>query len=234
MAVGDIVTLPGAHGEVRLRILGSFIDYSWNMGTLYVDRAPHQEAFNTNQVTIYDCYLPTTDADVEAFRQHVQQSSWGAEHALFVLTREELRAHILKAIRQVYGLAYSQQFLVAIVVALGVMAALLISVIQRQRELGLLRAVGATRGQVMRTVLAEALLMGAIGTLLGLVIGLPLEWYVIHVLLFQETGFEFPVVYPWQSAGFIAGVALLVAVLAAQLPAAQAGRLQIAEAIAYE
>src|SRR5262249_49749846 len=42
MAVGDTVTLPIARGEVRLRILGSFVDYSWNMGTLFVDRAPHE------------------------------------------------------------------------------------------------------------------------------------------------------------------------------------------------
>jgi putative ABC transport system permease protein len=234
IAVGDIIRLPGAHGEVRLRILGSFVDYSWNMGTLFVDRAPHEAAFDTRRVTIYDCYLPTSNPDKEAFRRRVQQSSWGAEHALFVLTREELIENILSMIRRVYGLAYTQQFLVAVVVALGVMAALLISVIQRRRELGLLRAVGATRGQIVGTVVAEALFMGAIGTLLGLLIGLPLEWYVIHVLLFREAGFDFPVVYPWQSAGLIAGVAVLLAIVAAQLPAAQAGRLRIAEAIAYE
>jgi putative ABC transport system permease protein len=114
------------------------------------------------------------------------------------------------------------------------MAALLISVIQRRRELGLLRAVGATRGQVIRTVLAEAFLMGAIGTLLGLLIGLPLEWYVVHVLLLDEAGFDFPVAYPWLSAAFVAAVAMALAALAAQLPALRAGRLRIVEAIAYE
>jgi putative ABC transport system permease protein len=114
------------------------------------------------------------------------------------------------------------------------MAALLISVIQRQRELGLLRAVGATRAQVIRTVVAEAVLMGVIGTALGLLIGLPLEWYVVHVLLFEEAGFAFPVIYPWLSAGFIAVVAMLLAGLAAQVPAVHAGRMHIAEAIAYE
>jgi putative ABC transport system permease protein len=234
IAVGDTIALPGAQGEVRLKILGAFPDYSWNMGTLFVDRAPHRAAFNTDLVNIYDCYLPRANPDKEAFQKRVQQSSWGAEHALFVLTQEEVREYILSTIRRVYGLAYTQQFLVAVVVALGVMAALLISVIQRRRELGLLRAVGATRGQVMRTVLAEALLMGVIGTILGLVIGLPLEWYVVRILLFEEAGFDFPVVYPWQPAGFIAVAAMLLAVLAAQFPAVQAGRLRVAEAIAYE
>lgn len=234
MQVGDLVTLPGANGAVQLRILGAFVDYSWNMGTLFVDRAPHEVAFNTRLVSIFDCYLPSSGPDAESFRHRVQQSSWGAEHALYVLSREELHEHILDMIRRVYGLAYTQQFLVAVVVALGVMAALLISVIQRRRELGLLRAIGATRGQVIRTVLAEAILMGAIGTALGLLIGLPLEWYVVHVLLFQEAGFAFPVIYPWLSAGFIAALSMVLAALAAQFPAVQAGRLRIAEAIAYE
>jgi putative ABC transport system permease protein len=199
-----------------------------------VDRAPHEADFNTQLVDVYDCYLPTANVDKEAFRQRVQQSSWGAEHALFVLTHEELKESIRNMIRRLYGLAYTQQSLVIVVVALGVMAALLISVIQRQRELGLLRAVGATRGQVIRTVVAEAFLMGVIGTLLGLLIGLPLEWYVVHILMFEEAGFEFPVIYPWATAGLVAASAMLLAALAAQVPAMQAGRLRIAEAIAYE
>ncbi|HMF14478.1 MAG TPA: FtsX-like permease family protein, partial [Gemmataceae bacterium] len=232
--VGDTITLPGTHGPVDVRILGAFVDYSWNMGTLFVDRAPHEDNFDTRFVDVYDCYLPVGKIDVEAFRQQVQQSSWGAEHALFILTNGELQEHIRNMIRRLYGLAYTQLSLVAIVVALGVMAALLISVIQRQRELGLLRAVGASRGQVIRTVVAEAFLMGAIGTLLGLLIGLPLEWYVVHVLLFEEAGFELPVIYPWASAGLVAASAMLLAALAAQIPALQAGRLRIAEAIAYE
>jgi putative ABC transport system permease protein len=232
--VGDTIVMSGAHGPVSLRILGAFVDYSWNMGTLYVDRLPHESNFNTRFVDVYDCYLPVGDPDKESFRKRVQQSSWGAEHALFVLTRDELYEHIRQALRRLYGLAYTQQSLVVIVVALGVMAALLISVIQRQRELGLLRAVGATRGQVIRTVIAEAILMGIIGTLLGLLLGLPLEWYVVRVLLLDEAGFEFAAIYPWASAGLVAASAMALAVLAAQIPALQAGRLRIAEAIAYE
>src|SRR5262249_23934705 len=232
--IGDRITLSVARGAVEVCIIGAFVDYSWNMGTLFVDRAPHAADFNTHFVDVYDCYLPRANRDPDAFRQRVQQSSWGAQHALYVLTREELYEHILNMIRRLYGLAYTQQFLVVMVVALGVMAALLISVIQRRRELGLLRAVGATRGQVIRTVLAEAFFMGAIGPARGLLTGLPLEWYVVHVLLFEEAGFEFPVVYPWLSAGLVAATAMVLAALAAQVPAVQAGRLRIAEAIAYE
>jgi putative ABC transport system permease protein len=117
---------------------------------------------------------------------------------------------------------------------MGVVMALLISVLQRRRELGLLRAVGATRAQILRTVLAEATLMGFIGILIGLVVGVPLEWYCVQVILFEEAGFLFPVLIPWLEAGVIAGIALLVATLAGLGPAWHTSRLRIPEAIAYE
>jgi putative ABC transport system permease protein len=112
--------------------------------------------------------------------------------------------------------------------------ALLISVLQRQRELGLLRAVGATQGQVLRSVLAEAAIIGFLGTLLGILAGLPMEWYVLRVVIFEESGFSFPMTIPWREALGIGAISISVAVVAGLVPAIQAGRLQITNAIAYE
>lgn len=231
--VGDTMTLTGPRGPVPLRIIGAVVDYTWVEGTLFVDRRWHRDDFDTGHADVYDCYLPP-EMDVEDFRARVEQSSWGAEQALAVVTRDELRGRIIDIIHRLYGMAYTQEVVVAFVVGLGVTAALLISVLQRRRELGLLRAVGATQWQVLASVLAEALLMGAIGTALGLMFGLALEWYAIHELLFDEAGFRFPVHYPWAAAGVIAGLAMLLATAAGLLPAVQAGRLPIAEAVAYE
>ena len=82
--------------------------------------------------------------------------------------------------------------------ALGVVTALLISVLQRKRELGLLLAVGATPGQVLRSVLAEAMLMGLFGTVLGILIGLPMVWYVLKVVMVEESGFVLDILIPWK------------------------------------
>jgi putative ABC transport system permease protein len=133
-----------------------------------------------------------------------------------------------------YVLAYLQQIVVGVVAALGVVTALLISVLQRKRELGLLLAVGATPGQVIRSVLAEAVLMGLFGTVLGFLIGLPLQWYVLKVVLFEESGFIFEVLVPWKQAAGIAAGAIAVAALAGLLPAIHAVRTRITDALAYE
>jgi putative ABC transport system permease protein len=157
-----------------------------------------------------------------------------ARAGLTSISRDELNHYVADVVKRVYRLAYLQQVVVGVVAALGVVTALLISVLQRRRELGLLRAVGATQGQVLHSVLAEAALMGILGTGLGILAGLPMEWYILRILLFEESGFLFPVTVPWKETLIISGLAVGLATLAGLLPALHAVRLRIAEAVAYE
>jgi putative ABC transport system permease protein len=115
-----------------------------------------------------------------------------------------------------------------------VVTALLISVLQRRREMGLLRAIGAARWHVVRCVLAEAALMGLIGSAIGFLVGIPLEWFALEVVILEESGYLFPFVVPWQEGLVIAGAALVVATLAGLGPALVAVRQRIPEAIAME
>ena len=106
--------------------------------------------------------------------------------------------------------------------------------LQRRRELGLLRAVGATQAQILRSVLAEAVLMGLIGAVIGFGVGLLLEWYIVQVMLLDEAGFVFAVRVPWLAGIVVVALSVLLATLAGFGPALHAMRLRIAEAIAYE
>ena len=76
--------------------------------------------------------------------------------------------------------------------------------------------------------------MGGFGTLLGILIGLPMEWYVLRVVLVEESGFVFDLVVPWRQGLGIAVGAMLVAAVAGLMPALHAVRTRIPEAIAYE
>src|SRR5205814_10447202 len=107
---------------------------------------------------------------------------WTQKDAIFVLTRTEVNREIRSQLQRIYGMAYAQQTVVGLVALLGVVSALFISVLQRRRELGLLRAVGASRSHLLRSVLAEAVLMGLIGAIVGFLIGLMLEWYVLDIM----------------------------------------------------
>src|SRR4051794_17725199 len=130
-------------------------------GTILVDRSWYAKAFHDTQVDVLDVYLkPGTDP--EAVRARIRER-WGEREGLRAATRAELHREVKDQVRRVYHLAYAQEFVVGLVALLGVVSALFISVLQRRRELGLLRAVGASRAQVLGTVAAEASLMGAAG-----------------------------------------------------------------------
>jgi putative ABC transport system permease protein len=229
---GDVISLRSPHGLLNLEVIGTVVDYSWNRGSVLIDRTLYQDYFDDPLIDEIAVYLRPGE-DAEAVRGAISQR-WGNELALLVLTRDEDRKYFKGTIRRLYGVAYSQEIVVGLVAALGVLTALLISVLQRRRELGILRALGATRGQVLRSVLAEATLMGLIGTLIGLAVGIPVEWYIVRFILLEETGFYFPLCIPWLEAGSIAALALVVATLAGLGPALHTTRLRIPEAIAYE
>jgi putative ABC transport system permease protein len=231
-AIGDVITLPGPTGRVSLRVTGTVVDYSWSRGTIFLDRKRYAELFGDDLIDMCHVFLksslggtPQRDPQLEAF---------AAEKGLFVTDRDALRKFVSELINRIYLLAYIQQVVVGVVAALGVVTALLISVLQRKRELGLMLAVGATPGQVLRSVLAEAVLLGLFGTLLGILIGLPMEWYVLKVVLVDESGFVFDVVFPWREALGIAAVAITAATLAGLLPAWRAIQTRIPDALQYE
>lgn len=232
--VGDSITLPGADGLVPLKVIGTLTDYSWNRGAVLVHRSEQNvRMFDAEKASVLDVYRPEAVSD-ETVRQRVQQSAWGTRHALFATTRSELRRHVDNIFIRISSILYALVVMVGTVASLGIVSALLISIMQRRRELGILRATGATRRQVLRSVLAEAVLMGAIGAMIGLMVGGVLQWYVVRHIVLDETGFCFPVVIPWSEAAVLAVMAVGAATVAGLGPAWRAVSMRIAEAIAYE
>jgi putative ABC transport system permease protein len=233
VTVGQTIFLPGTSGPVGLRVIGIVTDYSCNRGTIVVDRRHWKAELNLDLVDVFSTYLPPGTPRGPA-QEKAQQSEWAASHAVVVLPREELRGHVLSMVERLFGLAYAQELVLAIVAVIGVVTALLISVLQRRRELGLLRAVGATRGQVLRSVVAEAALMGLFGVLLGILCGIPLNWYALRIILFEETGFVFPLRFPFLAVTTVALITLTSTALAGLGPGWQAVREEVSAGIAYE
>jgi putative ABC transport system permease protein len=193
--VGDRLRLPGKDGDLDVEVVGTVIDYTWNRGTVVMNLPWYVEQFSDEQVDIFDIFL-RSDANPAVVKQTLKDRFEKSE-AVFVVDRPEVYQEVNSGLNKIYSLAYAQQIVIGLVSLLGVISALFISVLQQKRQLGLLRAVGATRTQVLRLVLAEAILMGAVGAVIGFVIGLCLEWYVIYVMIFDESGFLFPMRIPW-------------------------------------
>lgn len=227
---GQSFTLTGAHGPVTLYVTDTVIDYSWSRGTIVMDRTAYAQHFGEVRVDLVHVFLKPGE---EAIGRE-SAAKYGSQHGLTVVERRDAKDLLVGLIDRIFSLAYLQQVVVGLVASLGVVTALLISVIQRKRELGLLLAVGATPGQVMRSVLWEAVLMGLFGTILGFLVGYPLEWYVLRVIIFEETGFTYAPLMPWRAVLTIAGGAVAMATVAGLFPAWRAVRTNVVDAIVYE
>ena len=121
--------------------------------------------------------------------------------------------------------------LAILIAVLGVVNTLALSVLERTRELGLLRAVGLGRAQTMRMVTVEAVVISVFGALLGVVVGAGLGAAVVRAL--NGEGIK-DLVLPWSQMGLYLVLAALVGVLAAVLPSIKAARLNVLAAIAHE
>jgi putative ABC transport system permease protein len=121
--------------------------------------------------------------------------------------------------------------LAILVAVLGIINTLALSVLERTRELGLLRAIGLGRGQTMRMITVEAVVISVFGALLGVAVGAGLGASVVRAL--KSKGFG-ELALPWQQMATYVALAALVGVVAAILPAIRAARTNVLAAIAYE
>ena len=117
------------------------------------------------------------------------------------------------------------------VVVLGIASVLVVSVVQKGREIGILRAMGATRGQVLRVFLVQGAVVGALGSVLGLLLAVALIWVFTHFVRGSDGLPLFSITLPPAMALQVALIASVCGVLAAVAPARRAAALDPAQAI---
>ena len=147
-----------------------------------------------------------------------------------IQTESQFKKNFEKPINDLLSLLYALLGLSVIVSVFGIINTLVLTVYERTRELGMLRAVGMTRRQVRRMIRHESIVTSLIGAALGIAIGFVLAALVTTELSSQ--GFVFAV--PYTSLVFFVGAAIVVGILAAVLPARRASRLNVLEALQYE
>jgi putative ABC transport system permease protein len=148
-----------------------------------------------------------------------------------VKNQQEYAAAQRAPIDKLLTLIYALLGLALVIAVLGIVNTLALSVIERTREVGLLRAIGLSRAQLRRMVRLEAVAIAVLGAVLG--VGLGVLFGVALMTSLKDQGLDVTAVPVGQLAGFVAASGL-VGVLAAVLPARRAARLDVLQAIATE
>jgi putative ABC transport system permease protein len=121
--------------------------------------------------------------------------------------------------------------LAVLIAVLGIINTMALSVLERTRELGLLRAIGLSRGQTKRMVTVEAVVISVFGALLGMAVGSALGAAAVRALNSQGLNV---LAFPWQQMATYVALAAVIGVVAAILPAIRSARTNVLTAIAHE
>ncbi|TMK21871.1 MAG: ABC transporter permease [Actinobacteria bacterium] len=143
----------------------------------------------------------------------------------------QTKATYVKQVDQFFAIVYVLLILSVFISAFGIVNTLGLSIYERIRELGLLRAVGMSRRQVKRMIRVEAVIIAVLGALLGLVVGILFGWAMQRAL--SSVGID-RLAIPFAQLVFMLIVAALIGLLAAIWPARRAAKLNVLEAISYE
>jgi putative ABC transport system permease protein len=229
---GETIEIPAPEGTLRLPVAGIVRDFSDQQGSILLSRDVFIRYWHDDAVNIFRIYLKP-GASEAAVRQRILDA-YGTRRRLFVLTNGDLRNYVMRITDQWFGLTYIQIAVAVLVAVLGIVNALTVSIIDRRRELGVLRAVGGMRRQIRHTVWMEAIGIGAIGLVLGLALGAAQLYYTIEIARRDLIGIDIGYAYPFTMALALVPVILSAAYLAALAPGESAVRGSLVEALEYE
>jgi putative ABC transport system permease protein len=220
---GDVLRIPLGNGIVPLKVAGIYYDYSNDRGFVITDNAtllhylPRQPATN---IAIY--LQPGVDAT--QVRRDLEKR----------LSRFPLMIAPNEVFDRTFAVTYALEAVAIIVAMLGAANSLLALVLDRRREIGLIRYLGADRGQVQKMILTEAGLLGLLAGLLGLALGFALSLVLIYVVNKQSFGWTIQFHPPILLLGGALLLVWVVTILAGVYPARFASRLEPAEVVHTE
>jgi putative ABC transport system permease protein len=224
---GDTLRLSIGEATPAFRVAGVYYEYSSSQGFVLLDRATLLRYLPGRPPSNAAVYL-AAGADAAAVQHEAQRRLAGLNAA--VAPNGELRRNAIAIFDRTFAITWALEAVAIVVAMLGAANSLLALVLDRRRELGLLRYLGASAGQSRRMILTEAALLGGLATLIGLAVGLALSLLLIFVVNKQSFGWTIQFQIP---VGLLGGALLLVwvaTVAAAWYPARVAANLDPLEA----
>jgi putative ABC transport system permease protein len=229
---GDALQFPTPTGIQQFIIAGVFYDYARDQGVVFMSGKNFVRFWKDDRINSIAIYLGkngNADAVRQAFRAKFGQVG---EFAFY--PNRDLRERIFEIFDQTFAVTYVLRSIAVIVAVVGIFFTLTTLVTERTRELAILRAIGASAGQIRRLLLWESAMIGVLASALGLAAGICLSFVLTSVINRAFFGWTIQMALPWLALALTPGWIVASAVAAGWLPAFRAGKLRIAEAVRSE
>jgi putative ABC transport system permease protein len=228
VSAGDEILLPTPSGERRVQVLELVPYFSGLTGTIAMSLETMQTWFLRPGASDFEITV-APGADQQSVQAAIRNV---VSKDAFVFSGHEALAGVSSALDQVIAVITMIAWIVVVVSAVTLLNTLLLSVLDRRREIGVLRAIGANRSFTLKVILAEAAGVGIVGGLLGLILGAAIQ-YLISIALTNVLSID--VTYRANPAMIAIGLgALAICLLGSVPPAVRAARLNIVEAVGVD
>ena len=229
---GDTVELPVAGGRKTFPITGIYRDYSNDRGVVVMDRRLYIESFRDTTINTIVIFLKP-GVDRENARRELERR-FGAKYHAFAISNAEIRGEVMKIFDQTFLITYALLGVAIVVAVLGIINTLSALILERTRELALLRVGGMSRAQLKGMMVLESSVIGVASTAAGAVMGYVLSWILIHVINKQSFGWTIEFHVPASLIAASLAITFLSSVFAGLIPAGLATRIHIASALKLE
>ena len=228
---GDVVALPLGERVVRFRVVDVFYDYANERGYVIVDRSTMLRYLPDPSASNLAVYL-APGVNLETTRKEIEQAA--ANNEVLIFSNRDIRREAIRIFDQTFAITYALEAVAVLVAVMGIAGALMSIVIDRRREFGLLRFLGAATSQVRKLILVEAGLIGLLANLAGLMLGAVLSLVLIFVI--NKQSFGWTIQFHWPVKLLLAALSLvyLATIVAGIYPARVAQRLNPIEVVHEE
>jgi putative ABC transport system permease protein len=232
LSVGDRLSLDTPSGQRSFEVFAVVVDYSSDRGWLMMDRKWYREFWSDDQVDGIDLFF-APGAPAEAIIGEVRKRL-GDTDSLFVTSHDALREQLAAVAGNIFAIARAPELITLLVAIMGVIGTMLAAVIDRIREIGMLRGIGATRSQVVHSLVTEAAFLGFAAVVCGVIGGIPQAYVFLKVIGTATSGWNLPYGFPLDTALRMTVFVVGAAAFSGFLPGRRASAMDVKDALAYE
>ena len=228
---GDTITLSLGGARANFQIVDVYYDYASERGYILMDRDVLLKYLPDETPTNLAVFV-APDARATEVRKEIQEAAVGRR--ILIFSNRDLRTEAVRIFDRTFAITYALEAIAVIVAVMGIAGALIALVIDRRRELGLLRFLGASSGQIRKMILVEAGLLGFLANLAGFVLGYFLSLILVFVI--NKQSFGWTIRFHWPVAVLLGALTVVYAatMLSGLYPARVAVRLNPLEVIHEE
>jgi putative ABC transport system permease protein len=232
LRAGDALRLATPSGERTFRIGAIVADYTLDIGTIIIERGAYETLWRDNLANEYLVWA-APGADPAALRAELARRLRATPRAT-VLSGREFRVEIVRALDRALLLTHAIQLVAIAIAAIGVVNFFLAAIVDRRREIGLLRSVAFTPRQVAETLAGEALLLGVAGGVLAVLYAWPVARLLVTHSTRMVSGWTLTFEFPVALAAATVGLAALASLAAAMWPVRRIAAAPAAALVAVE